>query len=277
LEDKNKGKTDLEKERDNNVMRTRKLQKQVEKLQVSLGEARQTITELKSQLLENSNLKISVLEKSKAVEELEKRCTDLDVVRGKQAKKIAALRHELGCTETELGENKELAQSSVTSLSAELKTTRTALEEVSKRERELLDLRQVVARMLGLDISTLAVPDYEIISRLEKLVQAHHSYAVTTKSLENALEDLEDGFRAGYEDARLLLGSRGRSRSFAPPPPAASGAASSNGGVASSHPNGVAFQSRSPAAPSPKPASVMRARSASPKSASFRQMDTKVY
>ena len=62
---------------------------------------------------------------------------------------------------------------------------------------QLLDLRQVVARMLGLDISTLAVPDYEIISRLEKLVQAHHSYAVTTKSLENALEDLEDGFRAG--------------------------------------------------------------------------------
>ena len=53
-----KGKTDLEKERDNNVMRTRKLQKQVEKLQVSLGEARQTITELKSQLLENSNLKV---------------------------------------------------------------------------------------------------------------------------------------------------------------------------------------------------------------------------
>ena len=53
------GKTDLEKERDNNVMRTRKLQKQVEKLQVSLGEARQTITELKSQLLENSNLKVS--------------------------------------------------------------------------------------------------------------------------------------------------------------------------------------------------------------------------
>ena len=40
-------------------MRTRKLQKQVEKLQVSLGEARQTITELKSQLLENSNLKVT--------------------------------------------------------------------------------------------------------------------------------------------------------------------------------------------------------------------------
>ena len=89
-----------------------------------------------------------------------------------------------------------------------------------------------------------------------------------------------------YEDARLLLGSRGRSRSFAPPAPApaANGGASAGatppaGGVSTSHPNGAAFSTRGVASsPAPsKAVSLMRARSASPKSASFRQMDPKVY
>lgn len=72
---------------------------------------------------------------------------------------------------------------------------------------QLLDFRNVVARMLGLDINTLAVPDYEIISRLEKLIQAHHSHAFSTMSMEEALADMEDGFLSGYEDYRQTLGN----------------------------------------------------------------------
>lgn len=29
--------------------------------------------------------------------------------------------------------------------------------------------------MLGLDVSRLAVPDYEVITRLERLIQNHHA------------------------------------------------------------------------------------------------------
>lgn len=72
---------------------------------------------------------------------------------------------------------------------------------------QLLDFRNVVARMLGLDINTLAVPDYEIISRLEKLIQAHHTHAFNTMSMEEALADMEDGFLSGYEDYRRTLGN----------------------------------------------------------------------
>ena len=43
---------------------------------------------------------------------------------------------------------------------------------------QLLDLRQVIARMLGLDVNSLAVPDFEIISRLEKLVEAQREMAL---------------------------------------------------------------------------------------------------
>jgi hypothetical protein len=35
---------------------------------------------------------------------------------------------------------------------------------------KLLDFRGVIAKMLGLDISSLAVPDYEIIARVERLI-----------------------------------------------------------------------------------------------------------
>ena len=72
---------------------------------------------------------------------------------------------------------------------------------------QLLDFRNVVARMLGLDINTLAVPDYEIISRLEKLIQAHHTHTFTTLSMEEALADMEDGFLSGYEDYRQTMGN----------------------------------------------------------------------
>lgn len=70
---------------------------------------------------------------------------------------------------------------------------------------QLLDFRQVLARLLGLDINTLSVPDYEIISRLERLVQAHHAHSITTHSLEASLQDMENGFRAGYDDAVAIL------------------------------------------------------------------------
>ena len=58
---------------------------------------------------------------------------------------------------------------------------------------QLLDFRGVVSRMLGLDVNTLAIPDYEIITRLEKLIKAHHTTALTTMGLEEALADAEDG------------------------------------------------------------------------------------
>ena len=70
---------------------------------------------------------------------------------------------------------------------------------------QLLDFRQVLARLLGLDINTLSVPDYEIISRLERLVQAHHAHSITTHSLEASLQDMESGFRSGYDDAVAIL------------------------------------------------------------------------
>ena len=67
-----------------------------------------------------------------------------------------------------------------------------------------MDFRNVVSKMLGLNLSTLAVPDYEIITRLEKLIQAHHNHAFTTMSMEEALIDMEDGFLSGLEESTKM-------------------------------------------------------------------------
>ena len=67
----------------------------------------------------------------------------------------------------------------------------------------------MLAKLLGLDVNNLAVPDFEIISRLERLVQAHHAHAVTTHSLETSLQNMDARYRAGYEDAMTILQNPG--------------------------------------------------------------------
>ena len=67
----------------------------------------------------------------------------------------------------------------------------------------------MLAKLLGLDVNNLAVPDFEIISRLERLVQAHHAHAVTTHSLETSLQNMDARYRAGYEDAMAILQNPG--------------------------------------------------------------------
>jgi len=71
---------------------------------------------------------------------------------------------------------------------------------------QLEDLRRVVARMLAVDCGTHTVPDYEIISRLEKLILAMQ--ASSSPGMTLPLDDvvqLSDQFRSGYCTAGRVL------------------------------------------------------------------------
>jgi len=61
--------------------------------------------------------------------------------------------------------------------------------------------------MLGLSLDTLAVPDFELISRLEQLILANQTNVSTAVALESALRgaDLGDRFQAGYNHAGRQL------------------------------------------------------------------------
>lgn len=205
LEDLLRDKGRVEVERDENSIRYKKLVKQNDKLQRELLDYKQQVTGLKAKLLEASELRVRTLEQGKTIEELENAVNKLAKSKHKTSAELHDLKNELEMTENEAKAKKARSSQTVQQLNSELQTTKQALEESRGREKQLLDFRQVLARLLGLDINTLSVPDYEIISRLERLVQAHHAHSITTHSLEASLQDMESGFRSGYDDAVAIL------------------------------------------------------------------------
>jgi len=83
---------------------------------------------------------------------------------------------------------------------------------------QLVDFREVVSRMLGLDVTCLAIPDYEIISRLEKLIRNHHIGSAAAATLDGSLGLMSPHFASGYTgfdstDHSTIKHSRGRSGS----------------------------------------------------------------
>ncbi|KAM7451441.1 hypothetical protein ABFA07_001100 [Porites harrisoni] len=205
LEDLLREKGRVEVERDENSLRYKKLVKHNDKLQRELLDYKQQVTKLKAKLLEASELRVRTLEQGRTIEDLENTVNKLAKSKHKTSAELLDLRSELEMTEANAREKKAQSSQTVQQLNRELQTTKQALEESRVREKQLLDFRQVLARLLGLDINTLSVPDYEIISRLERLVQAHHAHSITTHSLEASLQDMENGFRAGYDDAVAIL------------------------------------------------------------------------
>lgn len=69
----------------------------------------------------------------------------------------------------------------------------------------------MVARLLGLDIRTLPVPDVDIMNRLERLVGAHQANTYTAQHVESMVDELQSEAREGYRDAQRLLGRQQRS------------------------------------------------------------------
>ncbi|GAB1599965.1 coiled-coil domain-containing protein 170-like [Argonauta hians] len=197
LEEALHGRSDLEKERDSETMKVRKLEKVIDKYKNQLKDALSEKTDLKARLLETSDLKVHSLEQQKNLEELSYEIEDLKKIRLKQAQRISNLEMTCKSQEEERKDKYSSSQKTIQSLSSELHTTKNALHSLTDREKQLLDFRNVIGRMLGLDLSSLAIPDYEIISRLEKLIQAHHLVAVPHTSI----AQLEDGFVSGYKEA----------------------------------------------------------------------------
>ncbi|XP_053148625.1 coiled-coil domain-containing protein 170 isoform X1 [Hemicordylus capensis] len=178
LEEEKQVRTALAVERDEANLTTRKLQKQVERLQNELSLARETNTDLKVKLADTNELKIRTLEQNKTIEDLSKSQEKLEKMKAKAEKQLTTVKSELHVAEREAKEDKEKARNMLESVASELKTLRTTLEEVKKRERQLADFREVISRMLHLNIATVALPDYEIITRLEALIHSHRHHFV---------------------------------------------------------------------------------------------------
>ncbi|XP_036271393.1 coiled-coil domain-containing protein 170 isoform X2 [Pipistrellus kuhlii] len=185
LEEEKRLRTGLAVERDEANVASRRLQKQVERLQKELSACRESNTELKAKLADTNELKIKTLEQTKAIEDLSKSRDKLEKMKEKAEKKLMSVRLELDTTEHEAQEDKARARNTIEVVTSELKTLRKSLEEAEKREKQLVDFREVVSQMLGLNMTSLALPDYEIIKCLERLIHSHQHHFVTCAGLKD--------------------------------------------------------------------------------------------
>ncbi|XP_041279627.1 coiled-coil domain-containing protein 170-like isoform X2 [Onychostruthus taczanowskii] len=173
LEEEKQVRAALAVERDEANLAVKKLHKIIERLQKQLDLARETNTDLKAKLSETSELKIKTLEQNRTIEELSKSQEKLERMKEKAEKQLRSAKSELLLKERKSTEDKEKTKNMLEAVTSEMKVLKTTLAELAKRERQLADFREVVSRMLGLDIASLALPDYEIISRLEGLIHSH--------------------------------------------------------------------------------------------------------
>ncbi|NXT83508.1 CC170 protein, partial [Zapornia atra] len=173
LEEEKQVRTALAVERDEANLTVRKLHKMIERLQKQLDLARETNTDLKAKLSETNELKIKTLEQNRTIEELSKSQSKLERMKEKAEKQLTSVKSELLLTERKATEDKDKTKSMLEAVTNEVKVLKTSLAELAKRERQLADFREVVSRMLGLNIASLALPDYEILTRLEALVHSH--------------------------------------------------------------------------------------------------------
>ncbi|KAM8736398.1 coiled-coil domain-containing protein 170 isoform 3-T3 [Acanthopagrus schlegelii] len=165
LEEERRSRSVLAVERDDAHLEVRKLQKKLERLQGELKATKLTNTELKAQLSHTSELKLKVMEQSQTVQEQKTRLDQLLEVKAKVEKKLNTVSSDLQSRETKSREDQQ-----------QLSALRQSLDQLSDRERELLDFRMVVSQMLGLDATAVALPNYEIIRLLETLLHNHHHH-----------------------------------------------------------------------------------------------------
>ncbi|KAM4690492.1 coiled-coil domain-containing protein 170-like [Rhinophrynus dorsalis] len=200
----------LEKEREQQLflsaensesLTAQKLQKKVEKLQGQLSDMKIANQNLTAQLVDMSDLKERTNQQKKTIEELSRSLEKLEKIKDKAAKKVVSLKSELDYSEHESRGDKARCQHMVDAVTNELHTAKRALEEVARREKQHVDFRETITRMMGFNINTLAVPDHEIFTQLKRILHTHGP--VNNGTMERS--KLPYGFRTGDSEQEYTV------------------------------------------------------------------------
>ncbi|XP_021076543.1 coiled-coil domain-containing protein 170 [Mus pahari] len=176
LQQEKEARSALAVERDEAHLAMRKLEKKLERMQKELSVCQEHNTELKAKLADTNELKIKTLEQTKAIEDLNQSRDELEKMKENAEKKLMLVMSELENTEQEVRAHQERSRAMIELASLELKTLRKSLDEAERRGQQLADFREVVSSMLGLNMTSLALPDYEIIKCLERLIHSYHHH-----------------------------------------------------------------------------------------------------
>nr|XP_055028659.1 coiled-coil domain-containing protein 170 [Misgurnus anguillicaudatus]XP_055028660.1 coiled-coil domain-containing protein 170 [Misgurnus anguillicaudatus] len=168
LDEEKRSRSALAVEKDDATLTCKKLQKRVDRLQAELSTLRFSNTELKAQLSHTNELKIKVMEQTQTIEEQNKNLGKLGKSKIKTEEKLSTMKSEL--------QNQELrARDEILQAQRLLNTQSSAITELAHTEKQLLDFHTVVSQMLGVD-GTGCVPNYEVLRRLEVLMQSRHCH-----------------------------------------------------------------------------------------------------
>ncbi|CAH8487311.1 unnamed protein product [Schistosoma turkestanicum] len=166
----------------------RKLLKKLENGKELENNLRQEVVMLKARLLESSQSKLAQMSVSKALRAAQNKIDELGSIcenRDNELKKLTTELHESKKNSNiELeNQNEELLK-----LRQEIKHLQNSLDNSQKSEEHLLEFRKLVAIYLGLDDERLTVPDYEILTHLDRLVSANQSHVANAVATERALD-----------------------------------------------------------------------------------------
>ncbi|XP_071865454.1 coiled-coil domain-containing protein 170 isoform X3 [Bombus fervidus] len=184
-EDSVKMKSLLQSERDEANLRAKKLSKQTDRLQVQLLEERSRNRELSAQLTEAADYKIAALERSRKIEEVQKRLVESEMLRTRCNRKLTLLKEQIRTTTETAEQERSISDHSLQLLRDELAQVKQNLSEMTKRESQLQSFRVSVVKLLSEPICT---PDYEIISRLQKTIAAHRDFTMLSRRYDEPLD-----------------------------------------------------------------------------------------
>ncbi|XP_076297051.1 coiled-coil domain-containing protein 170 [Lasioglossum baleicum] len=176
----------LQTERDEANLRAKKLAKQLDRLQTQYLEEKARNRELSAQLTEAADYKIAALERSRKIEELQKRLVESEMLRTRCTRKLTMLKEQIrSCTET-AEQERSINDHSLQLLRDELAQIKQNLSDVTKRESQLQSFRVSVVKLLSEPICT---PDYEIVSRLQKMAAAHRDFTMLSRRYDEPLDN----------------------------------------------------------------------------------------
>ncbi|CAG4975451.1 unnamed protein product [Parnassius apollo] len=187
----------LQAERDEAICRSKKLARQCDKLTAQLSDARAQIRDLNVQLADAAEYKISSLERARKVDELQKKLEEAEMLRTRYNRKVNCLKEQIRTTGETFEQERTTTERQISMLRDDLARTKEALAECQRREAQLQSFRNSIAKLLGILVPS-SVSDFEMVSRLQKLIDAHHDFTVVSRR---------------YDDPALL-----RASSRSPPP-----------------------------------------------------------
>ncbi|CAH8556669.1 unnamed protein product [Dicrocoelium dendriticum] len=145
------------------------------RVELENGQLRDEVHHLRADLLDLTDSKYRCSKMEDDLAELNKSNDELEQIRTSQASKIAQLQEIIDKQHKQLLECRARSTEVIDVLKEDLSSYRRTVDQLRRSEGELFEFRSLVGRLLGLDIDTLTVPNYDIVNELQKFVATRKS------------------------------------------------------------------------------------------------------